>query len=372
MFLKHVLFLLIGPWSLETEPTEIEIAILGSTHLKYESKETNLGSIPDIIKNLQNWEPDHLAVEWLHPSIDQTKIWNYKGGGTDLNELAKSWGMSLESAKSEQTLKPPKDGTDAEQAEQRIAMGKQYYLQGKSLTAMYNWWLAEKLGANLGDLEKFMKPIRGHELAVLGFPIAQAMNLEHITPFDWQGPTDLWGDGMDFIEQETLMVVIEKKFNLKPDDPGYQAAVKTVRDDLKSAKTLADLESYAHIPEFINYASLSLGESKSLSKDMDSFLEDYPGGLFFALQDPAYYKMEQSWYYDILPRANVKNGGRRLVKRYEHRNEEMFRFLERDIERQKSRKVLVIVGAGHKAFLETIARREGYKIVSTLDLLKRS
>jgi hypothetical protein len=47
-------------------------------------------------------------------------------------------------------------------------------------------------------------------------------------------------------------------------------------------------------------------------------------------------------------------------------------FVDQDIKARKSSRVLVIVGSGHRLFLENELRRRGYGLMAASDLLKGS
>ncbi len=176
-------------------PAPVEVLVVGCPHLlQMDPKDKPATDL--IRRRLAEFEPDHVVVEWLHPSIDPASTGNYRPF-EDLSVLAQLWGYHLSEVQAAAARTGEVLRTEAKHglptAATRVELGKLYYLRRDRLNAGYQWWIAERLGADVGDLKHLTRDnFEGHELEVWGFPIAYGQGLEHITPFDYQGPDAAW------------------------------------------------------------------------------------------------------------------------------------------------------------------------------------
>ncbi|MEX2502584.1 MAG: DUF5694 domain-containing protein [Trueperaceae bacterium] len=71
----------------------------------------------------------------------------------------------------------------------------------------------------------------------------------------------------------------------------------------------------------------------------------------------------QYWAYEVrMPQVTVRDrAGARQRDAYWRRNERMFARLQDAIERRNAQRVLVVVGAGHKWFLDALVRDAGHR-----------
>jgi len=71
----------------------------------------------------------------------------------------------------------------------------------------------------------------------LKIELIESLSLEDLTPSDFDGDTPLFGDGLmlDSIDAIELILLLEKKYDIKIEDP------KMRRDVLQSVRTMANL-----------------------------------------------------------------------------------------------------------------------------------
>lgn len=353
-------------------PEQVDIMVVGCAHLRYlnpaDKPVTSL-----VLGALEKYQPDHVAVEWLHPGIDQAPEDLYQPLG-DLNTLAGLWGYDpagvetalVETRKILDTLKEKNLPDTA----MRIELGKLHYLSRDQLNAGYQWWTAHNSGAEVTELKRLTQNnFQGHELEVFGFAIARKQGLEYITPFDYQGKDAEWDFGA--VINRTLVLAIERKHGLKEGDAGFDDASENMGKLAQAWLDSGDgtfLEQYGDIKEVKELANFF--EHQKQSRKRDSIHKDLTGIAAMRFkQSPEFLEDERSAYYDVIAGLSIDGLGRKLVENFELRNRHMADFLEQDIRQFGSRRVMVIVGAGHKLFLEEILRKRGYHIVPSLEFL---
>lgn len=63
----------------EFDPAQVEVVVVGTPHLS-QMNPKGKPAIDLIRRGLARFDPDHIAVEWLHPSIDPATTNNYQIG----------------------------------------------------------------------------------------------------------------------------------------------------------------------------------------------------------------------------------------------------------------------------------------------------
>ncbi|MCD4748751.1 MAG: hypothetical protein K8R59_05185 [Thermoanaerobaculales bacterium] len=353
-------------------PGQVDVVVIGCAHLMYLDP-SDVPATDDILRALQEYEPDHMVVEWLHPSIDPASVDRYEPLG-DLGTLARLWGYDLVNV--EATLAETRTDLDSlkanglPEAAIRIEMGKLYYLGTDQLNAGYQWWIARNLGANVKDLERLTQNnFEGHELEVFGFAIARREGLEYITPFDYEGEDALWDFGA--VLNRTVEHAIKTKHGLKDGDKGFDEVAGEFGKAFQAWLNSGDgafLDQYGSIKEIVELVRFF--DDRKKTEEANQRIKDATGIAAMRFNQSAeHMEQERHGYYDVIAGLSIDGLGRRLVGNFELRNRYMVDFLEQDIRELGSKRVMVIVGAGHKLFLEKILRERGYRIVPSMDFM---
>ena len=80
----------------------------------------------------------------------------------------------------------------------------------------------------------------------------------------------------------------------------------------------------------------------------------------------------QYWVYEEKMQRIVWNGdsvGSRQVNNYWLRNKKMFKYVKDSINEKNAKRVLIIVGSGHKYFLDELVRKSDYRWIDPREYL---
>ena len=78
----------------------------------------------------------------------------------------------------------------------------------------------------------------------------------------------------------------------------------------------------------------------------------------------------QHWaHHEIFPQIRFRAYGLRLTANLELRNARMFEYAEQAIQESGAQRALILVGAGHKYFLDKRVKWYGYRWVDPLDVI---
>ena len=248
--------------NLNSDNSKVEFLIFGSLHLRQINQDVTPVSVELIRQSLQKYKPDHIVVEWRHPSIDPAKAFNYRNF-EDFKTLSRLWGYKLDKldesfSSAKDLLKQHKnlDSTSKAVARVRVELGKLYYLKKDRLNAGYQWWLADDLGADVADLKRLTRNnfARG-ESNVFGFEIARKQGVEYITPFDYQGEeagSGVWGEMLNSL----TALAIKSKHQLEKTDVKWKKVAdefKKERRRFEQNKDKVWVEKYGDIKEIAEY-----------------------------------------------------------------------------------------------------------------------
>jgi hypothetical protein len=86
-------------------------------------------------------------------------------------------------------------------------------------------------------------------------------------------------------------------------------------------------------------------------------------GLMRFYQSEEFVAQERRLYYESWTKVSIQGLGKKNVENFELRNKRMIDFMEEDVKALGTKRVLIIVGSGHKLFLEDQLKDRGYKIV---------
>lgn len=355
------------------QPSDVEIAILGSPHLRQIDLDRTPVAVEVVRSRLSRFEPDLVVVEWLHPEVDRSEAFNYRSLG-DLATLARLWGYrrdDIDSVRAEalSRLKREKE-KGLPTAPTRLELGKLHYLAGDQLNAGYQWWRAQRLGADVTDLRRLTSDnFRGHELRVWGFEVARVQDHEYLVPFDYQGDDtgwDVWGRMLERLRTVALL----ETMRLEPGEPGWEEERERF-DELRGAfEENGDprwVERYGDSEVVLQYARAwnGFGEVAEMAPAETDGLTRLRWW-----QGEEYLDAERRLQYELIAGISVDGLGQARTDGNLLRNQRMADFVEGDIRRLDARRVLVIVGYGHKHFLEDIFAERGYRLVPSRGLLR--
>ena len=304
--------------------TAAEIMIFGGTHLRQNDKRFSDQEIMEVNKSLASWQPDIIVLEWLPADWPAGFGRDYRNLA-DAKTLMRIWHIDVKkvAADLEAQLAMPIEKRDF------ILVGKLFYAQSDQLNAAYYWWMAEQMGANVADLAPLTRNnLNGSEKAVHGFTIAQQLQHEQVYAFDYQGDDSAW-----------IM------------DQAYK--------EVKNEGTAEDLAQMKAIDE----------ETKAVNRFYKEAAKGNMAGLYRKLNSQEWMDLQKWSMHEVKPKIRFRAFGLRLTANLELRNARMFEYLEQSIKRSNAKRALVIVGAGHKYFLDKRVTEFGYKWVDTNDYL---
>jgi hypothetical protein len=363
----------IAAQELATSARAVEIVVVGSPHLR-QLDAAQRPATEDLLQHLLRYEPDLVVVEWLHPSIDRATTEAYRGLA-DRAGLSREWELPLEHIGSATEAARARIAsarrTDRSVAALRVELGKLHYLAGDQLNAGYQWWLAEQDGADVDSLKRLTSNnFEGHELEVWGFPVAAARGHDYLTPFDYQGDDAAWI--WDEIVQQVALYLVDRKHGLREGAPGWEPAVERFFTTLQAGVGGSDstwFREYGSIREGREF--LEVITRWTARRQAEAPQGDANGlTMMQGIQSPAHLATKRVMYDEVYPMISHEGLGKRLVDNWLLRNARMADFVEQDIARLGARRVLVLVGEGHKPFLDDEFRKRGYRVASSVDLLR--
>jgi len=305
-----------------------EIMIFGSPHLSQQSVPPQ--QLSSIIERLVEFNPDKVVVEWLHPSIPESETWNYRA---IKNEHGDTWLQ------------------ESCQSSNHIAIGQCYFANGDEVNAAYHWFLAETKGVDVSQLKTLTRDnFANHELGLIGFKVAKLLNQQSLTSFDWQAQQDMYRVGWE-------RIIFKALNELADSEQEMQKYVMPLVNAIKQNDTSL-IEQHSNTG-YLKQLKAFIDENKRLELARSALESDDLLANILNMQSKTFLKLEQDYYYKLLPMLGEE--GKQLRVDYEYRNQKMFDFIDQDANR-----ILVVVGAGHRLFLENIARKKGYKVVTLL------
>lgn len=285
-----------------------EVLVLGSTHLAQADHGYTQDEFYRVNAELAGFDPDMVVVEYLPPDWPEGEGRDYRPG-FNKTIYAADWDMAMEDT--QDIIADP----DADACRR----GKAYFLERDHVNAGLYWKDVDCPAVDRHDeiVDWLGNEFYQHELAVVGYPVAEANDVSELTSFDYQGDDAEW-----FIPYEAL-------------------------DELRSGR----------IDAFFHYRQLLpvIGQSdREFTNRMDRHGDSWNELLHFA-NSPELIGL-QYWAYEENLRSIERNdAGDRQVDNYWLRNERMFATMDDAVEAEDPDRVLVIVGMGHKYFLDELA-----------------
>ena len=383
VILRVITFLLAGsmirsysqPHKNEKNVPAIQVMIFGTPHLRRHNFQKIPIAVEKIAASLSRFEPDLVVVEWLHPSLNPDDVPWYKKSYGDMVTLARLWGYKEEHVDSVlhrgvitlQNLKAFHISTEP----LRVELGKLYYLKSDLVNAAYQWWLAEQEGGTLEDLKRLTRDnYANNEINRYGFVIAGNQGHEYVASFDYHDWDAAWLGGR--IWSEVRKIAILTVDGVQAEDENWN----TVKDGFDRAyRAWSDgeddewIKKYGHIKEVREYVDYFVLEWRK-AHQKETRIDNRDGiGLMWYYQSNAFIEQQRRLYYDGMTRVSIQGLGKKNVENFELRNKHMVDLMEGDIQRLKSKKVLVVVGSGHKLFLENELKARGYVITPSYDFM---
>lgn len=302
-----------------------EILILGTPHLSQGGRDYPPAATDSVVEALERYRPDMVVVEYLPPEWPEGEGRDYRPD-FDLTEYARRWDAPDAS--------PAALADSARAADSPCRGARLFFLQRDLVNAAYRWTAADCAAERDSAVEAFVSDIGQHEMARIAFPVARSAGAERVVSFDYQGEDARW-----FVSPGYLQTLA------KEGGPEVEAQV----DSLTAA-----MEAFrAREAEFEE----SHGLTEILRRRNSGFWLDE----------------QERLYEEVLPRLSHEDAGRRQTENYWLRNREMFANIRAAADRRGDvERILVVVGAGHKYFLDELAREAGWEWIDPLDYLPRA
>lgn len=315
-----------------SEAAAPEILIVGTEHLAQREEPRPAVEVAAVVDSLRPYRPDMVVVEYLPASWPVGEGRDYRWEFDDASYAA-SWGVPLDSAGERlAALEAELDGVAYHGLSEahRCTLARLHFLTRDRANALYYWTDADCPAESDSLLTEWIDHRGGHEMARVAFPLARASGLRSVVSFDYQGDDARWFLGPELFDEIRSQ--------------GSEAEVAALDS------VMGEIEAFrAHNREM---------ESGSYIRSMR-------------------YKNSAEWietqrrlYEEVMPVLTyADSAGRRQTDNYWLRNERMFERIEEAVAAREPDRILVVVGSGHKYFLDELAERQGYRWVDPLEYL---
>lgn len=300
----------ISPAAAQQPPdTTPRILVLGTPHIAGDNWTVSEEEAARVIRALGSYHPDMVVVEALPPSWEPGRGRDYRPD-FDYPAYARKWDLAAGI------------GTSGKCREAKL-----YFVARDLMNAAYRWRDAECAAEADSAIGAWLEDSAGHEAARIAFPVARASGVERIVSFDYQGDDTRWflGDAMEEARSE-----------------GGSAA--------------ADVDSL-------------MTRMKEVRAWVDSAISGSYSSVLRTANSPRFMELQERLYEVLLPRLGFEDAGRHQTIHYWNRNREMFERIEEAVASRRPERILVVVGMGHKYFLDELARERGYRWVDPRDYL---
>jgi hypothetical protein len=310
--------------SMPPDTGEVAIMIVGSTHLAQNEPYPDQ-ALNRFAEGIADYQPDLVAVEYLPPEYPVGAGRDYRPD-FDLEALADAWSMDREHAR---TLIRE---AEAGESVPTCNLAKAYLLNRDYMNALYHWRPGEcpEL-AEQDSVKEWAEGQRSDEASRFGFHAARQSGLDGVFSFDYQGADARW-----FIHGE-LQAAMEDK-------------------DLS-----AFLALWPMLPKVGAIPRAFEAHTRPHKDDIIDYLNYY--------NSPEHIGLQYWVYEEAMQAIDYQDTGSRQTENYWRRNERMFDYLKEATEDQDAERVLVVVGGGHKYFLDELAREAGYRWIDPREYL---
>lgn len=330
--------------SMHPEAGSTSVLVLGTPHIGLNERDYTQREIGRVTESLSAYDPDMLIVEQLPPEHPRGKGTDYRPA-LNLDSLAQSWNYSFMEADSIRRTFRRVSG----EPERPCRLAKAYLLNYDLANAHYYAYPGGHTDPDgdgspggctdlrrIDSLRRYFEALSQGETGRVGYPVARANGIRQLVPFDYRGADTEW-----FIQHSLL-------------------------DAVKSGKVWALWNFWPVVPR--------VGSTYQEDRAHRDGSEDcYAEELRFD-NSPEWIGL-QYWAYEEKIRGINWEGravGEGQVENYWRRNRKMFERMQEAIEAQGPGRVLVIVGSGHKYFLDELTQEAGYRWIDPREHLPRS
>ena len=296
------------------------ILILGVPHFAQIDHDYPSEAFDEVVDALARFDPDLVAVEHLPPDWPRGEGRDYRPD-LDVESYADRWALAVNEANAIVEGEAAADGP--------CERGRAYLLT-YDLANAYHQWAAhgcEELTID-DDLTIWSAQLEEDEIARIASPVAWDRDVEELVSFDYQGEDARW-----FIHEEAI--------------------------------TLEALTSPGALWQMLPEVNRRTRELSGHDEAHDDRLVDR----LHHLNSPERVALQYWGYEQAMPQLEVRDVGERQRDSYWRRNQGMFDLLHDAVEEQDAERTLVVVGAGHRYFLDELARDHGYRWVDPREWL---
>lgn len=293
-----------------------DIMIVGSTHLA-QNEPYDPDALDRVADSLAGYDPDMVVVEYLPPDYPDGAGRDYRPD-FDLSSVA---GMSAMDRDTAQTLI---DRVEQGEAIPACRLSKAYLRIRDLMNALYHWQPGEC--PSLSDHEEladWAERYRTHEANRFGFHAAREAGLDGVLSFDYQGADAQW-----FIHSRLQQAIQDR-------DVSEMTALWPMMPLAGAIPRAFEAHTRPHQDKIIGYLHY--------------------------LNSPEHIGLQYWVYEEAMREIRLDDIGARQTENYWTRNERMFENIEEAARKRNAERVMVIVGSGHKYFLDELARDAGYR-----------
>lgn len=305
------------------------VLILGTSHLSQKEQKVDSAQIERVVSALSEYNPDVVAVEYLPADYPRGKGRDYRKD-FNLEKYETEWNISRSEADSIVSAYRKSEGW----ADNPCRLAKSYFLAYDLANARYYWDINNCSGfKNFEKIKEWFEYWKQHESFRIGHPVAYSGDVRELTSFDYQGDDAEWFIGnyaKDVITSGRIWAI----YNFWPLVP----KVGTLRGEFSARET----------------------------KYGDNYIKE-----LYGKNSPEYLGL-QYWAYEEKMRSITWDGdslGSRQTKNYWLRNQKMFENVQEAIKEKNAKRALVIVGSGHKYFLDELVRKSDYRWIDPREFL---
>lgn len=305
------------------------VLVLGTSHLVQKENKVDSARMRRITESLAEYNPDVVAVEYLPADYPRGKGRDYRTD-FDLEKYARKWDMSIDEADSLVTTYRQREGWP----DNPCRLAKAYFLTYDLVNAGYYWERSNcSAPENFEKIKKWYSYWSKHEGSRIGHPVASSSGVRELTSFDYQGEDAKW-----FIGNYAM-------------------------DKLYSGRLDA---LYTFWPMIPSVGSLRGEYSARYENGSDNYIKE-----LYKKNSPEHIGL-QYWAYEKKIPSMVWDGdsvGKRQTENYWLRNKKMFKNVREAVVQKNAKRVLIIVGSGHKYFLDELVRKADYRWIDPREWL---
>ncbi len=324
-----------GPGDTAADAASPQILIFGTEHLAQADTPRPEPEVAAVVDPLRPYAPDMVVVEYLPASWPIEEGRDYRWTFDD-SAYAAAWGVPLDSAGERlAAMQNELNGVayGALSGAQRCELARLHFLTRDRANALYYWTDTDCPAESDSRITEWVAHRGGHEMARVAFPIAREQGLRGVVSFDYQGDDARWFLGPELFDEIRA--------------EGSEAQVAEL-DSL-----LAEIEAF---------------RAEAGEMETGSFMRSMRNS-----NSPDWIELQRRLYEDIMPILTWDDSaGRRQTENYWLRNQQMFDRIDEAVAAAgpgETDRILVVVGAGHKYFLDELAERRGYRWVDPLEWL---